>query len=117
MTQLVVQYIYSVIYIPPDLNVMDWSMQDMLAIALGGVVYLLNIENGDSSSLCNTGSENIYISSVRWNKSGKYLAVGTSNAEVQVLINKPVTFLCDQEKVISQGSTRLSMLLLYAGIV
>ena len=58
----------------------------MLAIALGGVVYLLDTESGGSSSLCSTGSENTYISSVQWNKSGKYLAVGTSDAEVQVCI-------------------------------
>ena len=56
----------------------------MLVIALGGVVYVLDTESGGSSSLCNTGSETTYISSVRWNKSGKYLAVGTSDAEVQV---------------------------------
>lgn len=56
----------------------------MLAIALGGVVYLLDTESGGSNSLCNTGTENTYISSVKWNKSGKYLAVGTSDAEVQV---------------------------------
>ena len=56
----------------------------MLAIALGGVVYVLDTESGGSSSLCNTGSETTYISSVQWNKSGKYLAVGTSDAEVQV---------------------------------
>ena len=70
---------------PPDLNVMDWGVQGMLAIALGGVVYLLDTERGGSSSLCSTGSENVYVSSVQWNRPGKYLAVGTSNAEVQVL--------------------------------
>jgi cell division cycle protein 20 (cofactor of APC complex) len=66
------------------LNVLDWSREGKLAIALGGVVYVLDTESGGSSSLCSTGSENTYISSVQWNKSGKYLAVGTSNAEVQL---------------------------------
>lgn len=63
---------------------MDWSKRSVLAIALGGVVYLLDTESGGSNSLCNTGSENTYISSLQWNKSGKYLAIGTSDAEVQV---------------------------------
>ena len=67
-----------------DLNVLDWSTGGKLAIALGGMVYVLDTESGDTCSLCNTGSENIYISSIQWNKSGKYLAVGTSNGEVQV---------------------------------
>ena len=56
----------------------------MLAIALGGVVYVLDTENGGSNTLCSTGSDNIYISSVQWTKSGKHLAVGTSSSEVQV---------------------------------
>ena len=47
-------------------------------------MYVLDTESGGSSSLCSTESENTYISSVQWNKSGKYLAVGTSSAEVQV---------------------------------
>ena len=69
---------------PTDLNVMDWSQRGCLAIALGGAVYLLDTETSDSSSLCSTGSENTYVSSLRWNKTGQYLAVGTSNGDVQV---------------------------------
>lgn len=64
---------------------MDWSKRGVLAIALGSVVYLLNADTSDSSSLCSTGSENTYISSLQWNKTGQYLAIGTSNADVQVV--------------------------------
>ena len=63
---------------------LDWSREGKLAIGLGGVVYVLDSETGASSSLCRTSSENTYVSSVQWNKSGKYLAVGTSDAEIQV---------------------------------
>ena len=57
----------------------------MLAIALGSVVYLLDPETSDSTTLCTTGSENAYVSSLQWNKTGQYLAVGTSNADIQVV--------------------------------
>jgi cell division cycle protein 20 (cofactor of APC complex) len=66
------------------LNVMDWSQRGTLAIAMGGVVYLLDAETSDSSSLCSTSSENNYVSSLQWNKTGQYLAVGDSNADIQL---------------------------------
>ena len=50
-------------------------------------MYLLNTETNESSSLCSSdGSENTYISSLQWSKTGQYLAVGTSSADVQVAI-------------------------------
>ena len=64
---------------------MDWSQRGTLAIALGSAVYLLDAETSDSTSLCSTGSENNYVSSLQWNKTGQYLAVGDSNADIQVV--------------------------------
>ena len=64
---------------------MDWGQRGTLAIAMGGVVYLLDAETSDSSSLCSTSSENNYVSSLQWNKTGHYLAVGDSNADIQVV--------------------------------
>ena len=69
---------------PPDLSVLDWSKQEQLAIALGNAVYVLDTDKGGITNLCNLDSGPSYISSVQWNRSGKYLAVGTSDAEIQV---------------------------------
>ncbi|XP_030654408.1 cell division cycle protein 20 homolog B isoform X3 [Nomascus leucogenys] len=66
------------------LNILDWSFQNLVAIALGSAVYIWNgenrngIENIDLSLTCN------YISSVSWIKEGTCLAVGTSEGEVQL---------------------------------
>ena len=63
---------------------LDWSKRGQLAVALAGSVYLLNTQGGGINQLCNMETDSIYVSSLQWNKSGKYLAVGTSDAEVQV---------------------------------
>lgn len=66
------------------LSVLDWSKQEQLAIALGNAVYVLDTDKGGITNLCNLDSGPSYISSVQWNRSGKYLAVGTSDAEIQL---------------------------------
>ncbi|XP_049563684.1 cell division cycle protein 20 homolog B isoform X2 [Orcinus orca] len=66
------------------LNILDWNLHNLVAIALGSSVYIWNgdnhnrIENIDLSVTCN------YISSVSWTKEGTCLAVGTSEGEVQL---------------------------------
>ncbi|XP_004848735.1 cell division cycle protein 20 homolog B [Heterocephalus glaber] len=65
------------------LNVLDWSFQNLVAVALGSAVYIWNGENHrvekiDLSLTCN------YVSSVSWIKKGTCLAVGTSEGEVQL---------------------------------
>ena len=67
-----------------DLNVLDWGEQGHLAIALSDAVYVMDTNKGGVKHLCSMESDSQYISSVLWSKTGKYLAVGTSNAEVQV---------------------------------
>ena len=67
-----------------DLNVLDWGEQGHLAIALSDAVYVMDTNKGGVKHLCSMESGSQYISSVLWSKTGKYLAVGTSNAEVQV---------------------------------
>lgn len=54
----------------------------MVSIALGSAVYVFSANKGDVHQLCDLGSH--YVTSVQWNISGKYLAVGTSDAQVQV---------------------------------
>lgn len=67
-----------------DLNVLDWSSNGHLAVALGGTVYILNTSSGGISQLFDDPSESAYVSSLTWNKNGKYLAIGSSNTDVQV---------------------------------
>nr|XP_020145666.1 cell division cycle protein 20 homolog B isoform X4 [Microcebus murinus] len=65
------------------LNILDWSFQNLVAIALGSAVSIWNGENHkteiiDLSLACN------YVSSVSWIREGTCLAVGTSEGEVQL---------------------------------
>jgi cell division cycle protein 20 (cofactor of APC complex) len=73
-------------YVPTDLNVLDWGRGDQLAVALGGSVYLLDTKKGGINNLCELQPNSLYVSSLQWNRTGKYLAVGTSDAEVQVCV-------------------------------
>ena len=59
-------------------------MNNVLAVALGGSVFLWNAEDGTVQQLSDIGSENDHVSSVAWSGKGKYLAVGCSNASIQV---------------------------------
>ena len=67
-----------------DLNVLDWGRGEQLAIALGRSVYLLDTKKGGITNLCELQPNSLYVTSLRWNRNGKYLAIGTSDAEVQV---------------------------------
>lgn len=66
------------------LNLIDWSSQNFLAVALNDSVYLWNYMTGDIVLLLQMEHPEEYISSVSWIKEGNYLAVGASNAEVQL---------------------------------
>ena len=64
---------------PADLNLVDWSRSNVLAIALHNVVYLWNADSGSAQELCQLHGESTYVSSVSWGKGGSYLAVGTNS--------------------------------------
>jgi len=64
--------------------VLDWNRTGHLAIALSGAVYVLDTDSGGINHLCSTETDSLYVSSLQWSKTGKYLAVGTSDAEVQL---------------------------------
>ncbi|KAI1236746.1 hypothetical protein IHE44_0014999, partial [Lamprotornis superbus] len=66
------------------LNLIDWSSQNFLAVALDNSVYLWNHGSGEIIQLLQMEHPDVYISSVSWIKEGNYLAVGTSSAEVQL---------------------------------
>ncbi|KAJ2158779.1 WD repeat-containing protein slp1 [Coemansia sp. RSA 552] len=65
------------------LNLLDWSVGNMLAIGLDQSVYLWNASTGDVDSLCQLDDES-YIASVKWTADGSYLAIGTSEGDVQI---------------------------------
>lgn len=54
-------------------NAVDWSRQNMVAIALGGSVYLWNGETGQTECLCDLDN----ICAVKWTEEGMHLAVAT----------------------------------------
>uniref|UniRef100_H0WVN5 Cell division cycle 20B n=2 Tax=Otolemur garnettii TaxID=30611 RepID=H0WVN5_OTOGA len=66
------------------LNILDWSLQNLVAIALGSAVYIWNGEDHDRIENIDLGSTCNYVSSVSWMKDGACLAVGTSEGEVQL---------------------------------
>lgn len=74
------------------LNCLSWSVQDILAIGLGGSVYLWNARNGEVSELCNlsnieaddSANGNEYVSSLSWIHDGTHLAIGSSDSSVQI---------------------------------
>lgn len=63
------------------LNVLDWSSQNQLALALHSDLYLWNPENGGIDTLFNI-PEDQYVCSVSWMKDGTHLAVGLSDHTV-----------------------------------
>eukprot|EP00798_Chlamydomonas_sp_ICE-L_P007384 gene7384-508_t len=66
------------------LNLLDWNEQNVIAVALGGTVYLWNAGSGSVEELCSCPNEGDYICSVAWGADGQYLALGTSDSKVQI---------------------------------
>ncbi len=67
------------------LNLLDWGSTGTLAVALHDTVYLWNKDSGAIDKLCELdASRGDHVTSVRWSGDGRYLAVGTNRAAVQV---------------------------------
>jgi len=70
-------------------NLLDWSSENALAVALGPSVYIWNACTAEITELMSTAgpdeeeSDNP-ITSVSWSEDGNFLAVGTNYAEVQL---------------------------------
>lgn len=65
------------------LNLLDWSSNNLVAVALGPAVYLWNAGTGDVSELMSTNDDDL-VTSVSWGSDGKHLSIGTNSAEVQI---------------------------------
>lgn len=74
----------SIPFLSLDLNTLHWGRNNVLSVALGGSVYLWNPTTGTTSQLVQLASDDLYVSSVSWADTGKYLAVGISNGDIQV---------------------------------
>ncbi|XP_078484737.1 cell division cycle protein 20 homolog [Ciona intestinalis] len=66
------------------LNLLDWSSTNQLAVVLGPSVYLWDASCGDITMLMTMEGENEYVSSVKWMPDGEHIAIGNSDAEVQL---------------------------------
>lgn len=64
------------------LNLVDWSVNNVLAVALGTSVYLWDACTGMIDLLYDTDVG--YIASLSWMQNGSHLAVGMSNGDVQI---------------------------------
>lgn len=80
-----------------DLNLVDWSSGNVLAVALDNCVYLWSASSGDILQLLQMEQPGDYVSSVSWIKEGNYLAVGTSSAEVQVRLVPVLQLYCSPD--------------------
>eukprot|EP00884_Botryococcus_braunii_P000111 jgi/Botrbrau1/100/Bobra.0022s0089.1 len=66
------------------LNLLDWSSQNTVAIALGNTAYLWNASDGTIQMLTELSQADDYITSIAWAADGKHLSVGTASAQVQI---------------------------------
>ncbi|XP_057897986.1 cell division cycle protein 20 homolog [Melospiza georgiana] len=64
------------------LNLIDWSSQNFLAVALDDTVYLWNHTSREIIPLLQMEHPDVYISSVSWIKDGDYLVVGTGEVQL-----------------------------------
>ena len=67
------------------LKLLDWSSNNVLAVALGPSVYMWSAATGDIAELLTLPSPDDVVTSVAWMKEGGlHLAVGTNSADVQL---------------------------------
>jgi hypothetical protein len=65
------------------LNLLDWSVNNILAVALGSTVYLWDATTSSIEELLTVDEEGP-VTSISWAPDGKYIAVGLNNATVQL---------------------------------
>jgi len=70
-----------------DLNILDWSLENLIAIAVGPAAHIWNGGTLQAIENIDLNSSSKYVSSLAWIKEGTCLAIGTSDGEVQVLDN------------------------------
>ena len=68
------------------LNLLDWSSSNVLAVALGGEVYLWDASTGNIDLLCEMPTSGDAVTSVQWMPDGAHIAIGTNNATSDILL-------------------------------
>ena len=63
------------------LNLVDWSANNILAVALDNLVYVWNATTLTVKELCNVGDHD-QVTSLSWSKRGNHLSIGTKSGEV-----------------------------------
>ncbi|XP_042303764.1 cell division cycle protein 20 homolog B [Sceloporus undulatus] len=66
------------------LNILDWSQDNLLALALESIVHIWNGERSEKLESIDLYSGSKYIASLAWMRENSYLALGTSDGEVQL---------------------------------
>ncbi|KAJ3032902.1 ubiquitin-protein transferase activating protein, partial [Rhizophlyctis rosea] len=67
------------------LNLLDWSVGNLMAVALDDTVWVWNAETGTAEELYKTPTDTFsYISSVQFTPDGNFLAVGLSEGDIQL---------------------------------
>jgi len=66
------------------LNLVDWSSQNVLAVALGSCVYLWSACTSKVTKLCDLAATEDLVTAVSWAQRGTHLAVGTNRGETQL---------------------------------
>nr|XP_009942076.1 PREDICTED: cell division cycle protein 20 homolog B [Opisthocomus hoazin] len=66
------------------LNILDWSLENLIAIAVGPAAHIWNGGTLQAIENIDLNSSSKYVSSLAWIKEGTCLAIGTSDGEVQL---------------------------------
>ncbi|KAJ2318489.1 substrate-specific activator of APC-dependent proteolysis, partial [Coemansia sp. RSA 2681] len=66
------------------LNLMDWSSDNRVSVALNSEVYVWDAASSQTTRLCDVGAAGDWVTSVRWAESGGHLAVGLKSGAVQI---------------------------------
>ncbi|MFH4976526.1 hypothetical protein AB6A40_003235 [Gnathostoma spinigerum] len=66
------------------LNLLHWSVDNVIAVALGNTVYLWNAATGEIDTLFEVPESEKYITSVQWASVGQFLAVGISDGKIKL---------------------------------
>ncbi|XP_050529116.1 fizzy-related protein homolog isoform X2 [Daktulosphaira vitifoliae] len=66
------------------LNLVDWSLSNLLAVGLGSCVYLWSATTSKVTRISDLSSDGNVVTSVAWNDKGNYLAFGTQDGSVEV---------------------------------
>ena len=64
--------------------IVDWSKDNLLAVALKDTVYLWNASSGSIKRLAQTDDDDNIVTSVSFTADGSYVSIGTTLAEVQI---------------------------------